>query len=144
VPKVEGINEVLRLFLRKLRRVSEDGGKPSVIVGYTAEYALHVHENLEAAHGAAYNVKYAAYYKRGKRAGQLKIQRGPEQQAKFLERPAREMKRELAGMVRETVAKGSTLTQGLLLAGGALLHASQQIVPVDTGYLKNSGFMRPE
>ena len=31
---------------------------PSVFLGYTSEYAIYVHENLNAAHGAAFNRKH--------------------------------------------------------------------------------------
>lgn len=62
-------------------------------VGYTADYALIVHENLNAAHGKAFNEKYAdkiAKKKKSPSAKKLYFKRGPNQQAKFLETPARE------------------------------------------------------
>lgn len=49
-----------------------------VVVEYLQEYAIYVHENLEALHGAAYNAEYG---------GEGERLRGPRQQAKFLERP---------------------------------------------------------
>lgn len=49
-----------------------------VIVYYTASYAVYVHENTLAAHGAVYNMLYPD-----------KKPRGENQQAKFLETPAR-------------------------------------------------------
>jgi hypothetical protein len=68
--------------------------------------------------------------------------RGPDQQAKFLEKPAREKSRPIAGIVRTAWQQGRTLVQGLLLGGLFLQRESQKIVPVDTGNLKASAFTR--
>jgi hypothetical protein len=87
-----------------------------VTVGYTASYAAFVHENLDAAHGRAFNVKHAAAiaranrrlrFKQGKVVGQKAgerrsttfFNRGENQQAKFLERPAREKRLEILNIV---------------------------------------------
>ena len=40
-------------------RASGKGKDFSVVVGYTASYAVFVHENLDAAHGKAFNIKHA-------------------------------------------------------------------------------------
>ena len=89
----------------------------SVTVGYTQEYAVYVHENLEAQHA-------------------------PGKQAKFLEQPARELQPELKEMIGRLSKQKKPLEQVLLLAGLRLQAASQRIVPVDTGALKNSAFTR--
>ncbi len=67
-----------------------------VRVGYTAAYAIFVHENLDALHGAAYNAFYADEIAKG-----LKKNRGKNQQAKFLEGPARLHRVEIARRIRE-------------------------------------------
>lgn len=61
-------------------------------VVYTKAYAMAVHENVNAAHGAAYNAKYADRIANAKTRKQKKkwFARGPNQAAKFLEQPARE------------------------------------------------------
>ena len=64
-------------------RALGEGFHTKVVIGYTAEYAIYVHENTNAAHGEEYNRKYAreisahlaGYHRRGK-----------DQQAKFLEK----------------------------------------------------------
>ena len=75
-----------------------------VIVGYTSPYAVTVHEDMDKAHGKAFNVKYAALIaSRGVRAQKAKaagrpfnvesdpyFKRGENQQAKFLEQPAKD------------------------------------------------------
>ena len=63
------------------------------ILYFTAAYALFVHENLEAAHGAAFNAKH------GSTPGQRL--RGVGQQAKFLERGIVENMDELRRMLAE-------------------------------------------
>jgi hypothetical protein len=40
-------------------RKEGEGFKRVVIVGYVADYALYVHENQDAAHGEAFNLKHA-------------------------------------------------------------------------------------
>lgn len=79
------------------------GFKAEGWVGYTAEYAVFVHENLEALHGAAYNRAYRNN-KRDKAGRFLKREkafnaRGPNQQAKFLEKPLREERQTLKNII---------------------------------------------
>lgn len=114
MPKIEGIGSIGTT----LRRLARGQKYRDVIVGYTAAYALYVHEDLEAHH--------------------------PVGQAKYLEQPAREMRKELAVIVQKVVKAGGTLEQGLLIAGLRLQRASQMLVPVDTGNLKASAFTRIE
>ncbi len=90
------------------------GVKTVVIVGYTARYAVIVHEDLEAAHGEAYNRKYAKQIAAGpgreKKTGRFikgkKARfkaRGPNQQAKFLERPLKDNRKKMAMIILKEV-----------------------------------------
>jgi hypothetical protein len=90
----------------------------AVIVGYTASYAIFVHEDMEAVH--------------------------PVGQAKFLEQPARTMAKELGRQIGEAKKRGVELPQALLLAGLRLQRESQLLCPVDTGALRASAFTRLE
>lgn len=89
-----------------------------VVVGYTANYAVYVHENLEAAHGLDFNLKHAdkinsrsraVYHKDGRisvRYGTAKsgwFPRNEKQQAKFLERPMREKMQEILWLIAESM-----------------------------------------
>jgi hypothetical protein len=121
----------------------------SVVVGYTAAYAVYVHENLEAAHGAAYNAKHAAEISAGKtKSSKTKkgwkgaTSRGPNQQAKFLEQPARELNNsgELSRDVVGAVQAGHKLQDALLVAALHIQRDSMELVPVDTGNLRGSAF----
>ena len=102
----------------KDRQAKSIRGKVSVVVGYTQNYAIYVHENLEAHHEVG--------------------------QAKFLEQPAREIAEQLGTMIASDLKSGLTISQSLLRAGLRLQRESQQLVPVDTGALKASAFTRLE
>lgn len=114
--KIEGLNKIYTLLRNRSKKLldGKTGGNPSVTVGFTQQYALYVHENLEAHHDVG--------------------------QAKFLEQPAREMARDLAGIVADVVNNGGSLEAGLLQAGLELQSAAQELTPVDTSALKASAF----
>lgn len=97
---------------RRLQRLAGKGVKANVSVSYKAEYAVYVHENLEAYH--------------------------PIGQAKFLEQPARELRPALVRGIKDDLKAGATLLQALYRAGLKLQAASQELCPIDTGFLRNS------
>lgn len=87
-------------------------------VGYTAPYSIFVHENLDANHPN----------------GGI---------AKFLEQPARTKKREMGQIVRKVMRrKDGTLKEAVTQSAQYLLEESQKLVPVDTGFLKASGYYK--
>lgn len=61
---------------------------------------------------------------------------------KFLEAPARYLKTELGSIVARGLKSGKSMLQSLLVAGLRLQREAQKLVPVDTGNLKNSAFTR--
>lgn len=67
-----------------------------VVVFYGTDYAVYVHENLEAAHGQRFNEKYSKEISAG-----TMHRRRPQEQAKFLEAPARKNGKRLAKIVRD-------------------------------------------
>jgi hypothetical protein len=89
-----------------------------VVIGYSAPYAAAVHENL------------AVYHSTG--------------QAKFLEQPCREFEPEIRTIIRNGLLAGQSLEQAQLDAARFLLLQSQKLVPVRTGFLRDSGFVRAE
>jgi len=115
---VTGLTEVQRAQDKLLTQARRDG-KVVVAVGYTAAYALYVHEDLEAKHSEG-------------------------QQAKFLEQPARNHEKDIGNTVAKVTKSTGSLEQGLLAGGMLLQRLSQQIVPVDTGNLKGSAFTEKE
>lgn len=66
-----------------------DAGVVEVIVSYNTDYAGFVHENLEAAHGAAFNTKYATQIAEYGGNHPYYFNRREQEQAKFLESAAR-------------------------------------------------------
>ncbi len=86
------------------RNVGGTGTKADVVVGYTALYAAVVHEDLEKTHGQDFNVKHATEITAavgkhsGTKAGGM-FRRGEEQQAKYLEEPARKFRRKILTIV---------------------------------------------
>ena len=130
--------------LDHLRKLSQQHNNVGVIVGYTASYALHVHEM----------VGESGRPKRGKGIKRRKPHKGmywdPQGrgQSKFLEQPFREHQKELLEIITTVIkaqgnfAKGAGLDKGLMVVGLYLQRLSQELVPVDTGNLKGSAFTR--
>lgn len=119
VLEIKNVRQLIAKLQQRIARARSGSG--SVVVGYTQEYAVYVHENLSAWHA-------------------------PPTRAKYLEEPARLLYNMgiFTQIVRTAVRAGRTLLQGLLLAGLRLQRESQKIVPVDTAALKNSAFTRVE
>jgi len=112
MPEITGIKELLDELKKREKTVPPSA---ETIVGFTQSYAIYVHENLKAKH----------------RVGQ----------AKFLEEPARELRRTLAKIVVTAVEKGAGIQEALDLAALRLQREAQKKTPVDTGALKNSAFI---
>lgn len=154
---------VAKLRSRAAKYVGQDGySRPVVEVGYTAAYALWVHENMEIwppgmrlkglpRGGGFYRdaqgiVRYPI---RAETTGVVGFKAhgfywDPQGTArpKFLEQPAREKRDEIARMILDGMKNGMTMAQALLRAGLYLQRESQMLVPVDTGNLKASAFTR--
>jgi hypothetical protein len=110
--------KVMSALRNKLKaEVAEFGFQASV--GYSAPYALYVHENTQAAHPNG-------------------------GQAKYLEQPARRLQRQAVAVVLKAKRQGQPMRKAVRLGLQLILDASQQLVPVDTGKLKRSGFVRVE
>lgn len=127
--KVENLEKVNRL----LREKAEQGEKANVscIVGYTAKYAIYVHENMEMKlKGQPRPSGLGTYWNPG----------GP----KFLERPARELRGELVKIIRSIYAATKDMGKALYTAGLRLQRESMQQIPVEYGFLRNSAFTRLE
>lgn len=132
--QVERIREVMEAIKKQSPRLLGSSDKPSVIVGYTASYALYVHENLE--------MKWKGMPRHNGKGNYWDPQgRG---QSKFLEQPARELGRTFAATLKRLMNGGKTLAQALKIIGLNLQRSSQLLCPVDTGNLKASAFTREE
>lgn len=113
VTKVEGVDKVLNLFTER----SLKGKKVQTLsCGYSAPYAIYVHEDLTVHHDNG--------------------------QAKYLEQPARENRQRMIDVVVKTLQQKQSLTLGLERARDILEVASKAVVPVDTGFLYQSWHAR--
>lgn len=109
-----GIESVLQ-ELRKRRRNLPDRIS-QVTVGYTAPYAVYVHEMLHLYH--------------------------PNGQAKFLEQPLRTEAKRMAEIIRSRLRARESLYAAQLAAAKHLMKVSMHLVPVKTGRLRNSWFIK--
>ncbi len=136
MPRINDIKGVSSLIakLRQRIKMSKRKDNVAVLVGYTAAYALFVHESVE--------MKLKGQKRPKPHKGSYWDPKGA--QAKFLENPARENRKEYVKIIRTAAKATKSLEKGLLLAGLRLQADSQRLVPVDTGNLKGSAFTRKE
>ncbi len=129
-----------------LQKQSRRHNNVGVIVGYTANYALWVHE-APGTHLGKMTLRGA---KKGSKKGTYKGHIWDPQnraQPKFLEQPFREHHDKMIDAIFTVtkalgIAKGNGLDKGLMVAGLFLQRESQQLVPVMDGNLKSSAFTR--
>lgn len=130
---LSGMEKLVAVLRRKAAEAMKDGS-PAVIVGYTAAYALWVHEAP---------MKLKGQPRRRPHKGRYWDPQG-RAQGKFLEYPAKMRAREIANVIKEALRAGKTWAESLLLGGLFLQRESQKLVPVDSGNLKASAFTRLE
>jgi hypothetical protein len=114
--KVEGLKRLIDV-LDGRRREAARFARLRLAVGYSAPYAVYVHENLQANHPNG-------------------------GQAKFLEAPARMHAREIRRTVTRALRGGVPAPSAMALGGNHLGALSRPLVPVDTGELRDSWFVR--
>lgn len=137
---IKGLDQ-LNAKLQAMAAKAQREGDPVVAVGYTAAYALYVHENMEI---WPPGMRLAGQPRSGRRGKGYYWDPQGKARPKFLESPLREFRQELANIVVVALSRGKTMAQALLLAGLRLQRESQQLVPVDTGTLRASAFTRLE
>lgn len=106
----------LRLFVQRLT-AGED--RAVVACGYEAHYAVYQHENLQYQHL-------------------------PGREAKFLEKTIRNRRVEIGDVVAKEIKRTVSMAAGLEAAAHYILDQSNKIVPLDTGFLEDSTFVRRE
>jgi hypothetical protein len=114
MPKITGISEVKRA----LNKLAKGFTGENVVVGFTQNYALFVHENKNARHTTG--------------------------KAGFLLDNARDLQQEMSQIVLNVTKQTGSVEKGLLVAGVRLQAAAQEDTPVDTGALKASAFTAKE
>jgi hypothetical protein len=108
--KVTGAGNLRRVFIGR-----QHAAESAIYsIQYDAEHAIPVHEILDAIHA-------------------------PPTQAKFVEQPFRELRKDMVNHIGQQFSRGRTFRQGLRGAIDKVFHVTQILVPVDTGELKASG-----
>lgn len=112
--KVEGTDAIVAQFVA----MAKDPKRRDVSgrVGYAAPYALVVHERQDVYH--------------------------PNGEAKFLEKAIRRHQADVSRSIAADLKKGLPLRSAVLNALRKLKEASDAMVPVKTGYLLRSGFVK--
>lgn len=131
MPKVTGFSQ-LNKRLAKME-IQAKAGKKVIKVGYSAPHAMWVHEMV----GMVLKGRPRPRPKKGKYWDPQN-----RAQAKFLEAPARLLKKTLIQIIQDSLKKGQTLEIALYRAGLRLQRESQLRCPVDTGRLKASAFTK--
>lgn len=132
--KIEGLSNLIT-ELRRKKEWARDTGDVSVSVGFTAHYAIYVHE--------AVGMVLRGLPRRPPRTGNYWDPAG-RGQAKFLEQPFRELAPVFKDIVVRLLDQGRTLEEALLMCGLRLQREAMLLVPVETGNLKASAFTRVE
>lgn len=114
---VERLSNVLAALRSRAARIRRDK-RVVVAVGYATAYALVQHERLDFSHTVG--------------------------QAKYLEEPARTKQREILGAIVNAYKGNATFSQAMIVGGLRLQRESIPLVPVDTGALRNSSFVKLE
>lgn len=105
----------LPILKAKIKALKDKANSEPAVTGYTAPYALYVHENMEAHHQ-------------------------PGKQAKFLEAPSRNRKDELKAEWLRVYKSTKDATAANLAAALLLQRFGQELVPVATGFLRSTAF----
>ncbi len=115
--RIDDLEKVVKAFRDKQMEAREDN-RWNLVVGFSAWYAIYVHERLDVHH--------------------------PIGQAKFLEVAIRTGAGRMGKIVREVlkVSKNNRMATALRAAGNWLLVRAIALCPVDTGRLRESGFVK--
>lgn len=162
VGKIIGLQKLRNKF-KELQKEAKRQTLKTVVVGYSAAYALYVHEKVEMKWKGLPRGQGFSVNKKGQVVVPKHIMHAAETggkvgganrgfywdpqgraQAKFLEQPAREMQDELGRVCAEIVKQTGSMEQGLLAAGLRLQRESMKLVPIDTGNLRASAYTRAE
>lgn len=114
---IKNMDRLLKKLRARAARIGDT--RFQVTIGYSAVYAAVQHERLDYHHSVG--------------------------QAKYLEQPYREIKPFIPQRIADSLKKGKgrrTVAQAVLKIGEEIYQKSQGLVPVDTGFLKSTGFVR--
>jgi len=120
------------ILLVKGRKTSQSA-KGRIRVGYAAPYAKYVHELVGMVLAGLPRPSGNGTYWSPKGA-----------QAKFLEQPSRMFAKDIGSFITAQVKQKIPVLKAMAKAGLILLRESKRLVPVDTGRLISSGYVKVE
>lgn len=126
--KISNLERVQRRLQKEFDDFAGDGARVTGFVGYSAPYAIYVHENMEIDHPLHVDG-----------SGSVRDCKG---QAKFLEIPAREILPTVAGELAKMKRNKKGLRYSIQTILDRILRESRKLVPWMTGNLYRSGFTR--
>ena len=126
--RVSGVKKLQTTLTAKMRETQKQASG-RVVVGYSAPYAMFVHESVGMVlQGLPRPSGIGNYW-------------DPNGQAKFLEQPTRQYAKDMGVFIRREMRGGSKLIDAMVGAARILLRESKKLVPVEYGDLKASGFV---
>jgi hypothetical protein len=128
---IENLQKVIAALRDRAAR-SRKEDNVSVVVGYSASYAIFLHEMRNP----------VTLGKNIPRPSGLGFFWGPNGAPKFLEKPARQFSKEIGQIVRKALQEKKTMSQALLLGGLKLQRESQKLVPIEYNVLRSSAFCK--
>lgn len=146
--KVENLKKLVNALRTRAAKARDDN--VSVLVGYTASYAIFLHENRAMKwrgfprDRSIRKIGDIAVTDYAPIKGKHGLFWGPTGRAGFLLDVMREMADELRRVIVESLLKKRTMAQSLLVGGLRLQRESQKNVPVEYGNLRASAFTRLE
>jgi hypothetical protein len=109
------VTGVSKVVARLKDRYIKGKAKPALVMGYAAPYALIVHEDTTRKEGS-----------------------------KFLEEPLRRLEKQMVQSIEEETKRTRNLEQAIKNGAEIVMEESQKLVPVLTGRLRDSKFIRIE
>jgi hypothetical protein len=133
MPQIQGFEKLVR----KLKALSVAGRKKAIAsVGYSADYAVYVENDLTKRHGETFNEYYAAEIASG-----TEHARRPQEQAQFLSQPLQDNQTKLADIIATAVRNKEGVRVAVDRAARYLMAKSAEIVPIDTGNLISTAYI---
>jgi len=124
---IKGAKKLIANLKRRQQKFSKE---ITIAAGYDAPYAIFVHEAIEMK------------LKGKKRPSGIGVYWGPSGKAKFLEDPARQETKAIGAAISTTLQAGGSIVEALMAGGNLLLDISEKQVPVETGKLVESTFIK--
>jgi hypothetical protein len=128
ITQTYGINQ-LQAQLTRFANQARKETKRRVLVGFSAPYAAAVHEKVDMVlEGLPRPSGIGVYW-------------GPHGEAKFLEKPTKRLKKQIARRIAQVTKNTHSVTRGMYSGGVMLRDAAKALTPVEYGELRDSAYV---